>query len=614
MNGKIRVRTNALPALLLVSLTTGLCCAQGRESASGSPAAPGPGAGKVTTVTLTDKVLVKDTMRLGINLGGDAYYSGAALVKKRARENFEGTTYRQCHWGPVWKDNGLGSWFGVGDAWKKVLVGAKYTVLSGPSKGTTGTIKDITTVPFKNKGKMLQLPFFVLDKTITPPPANGGLLVESFRLNEGSFRKLDGHWVSKNDKLVIGDPPPGSFGVASLNLDGSKERAHVRFSTHYQRYGETNGTWNVHLWAKAKSGEPKFLVSASAQGGSTANEELTLTGEWKKYEVQLKVDKVPEPKSAKGSAHLTIVLVASGGEVLVDDVEAWMDGETNPTAFRDDCVAALKKFNPGCIRFLQMGGNTVANCLQPPIRAHAYTSRGASQLGPYVSATRTPYSLHQLYELCEYIDSEPWYCLPGTIGQDEMAQFMEYIGAPADVGYGKVRAELGHPKPWTETLKNIHVEFGNEAWNNAGPYQKGGFNGPDYWKDLIAVGKSSKHYRKNVIFHSAGQAASSGRNQAIMANAPNADRHSVAPYMIQRINKADMKLLDTDEKLDEHPRITVKAHDAEGRALVGHVEVTVGAKSQAHGREPGSTSEGLDESARLTVIAQDAPSVGTGHV
>ena len=50
----------------------------------------------VTTIRITDRVLVKDVQRLGINLGGDAYYSGAALVKKRAQQNFEGTMYRQC--------------------------------------------------------------------------------------------------------------------------------------------------------------------------------------------------------------------------------------------------------------------------------------------------------------------------------------------------------------------------------------------------------------------------------------------------------------------------------------------------------------------------------------
>jgi hypothetical protein len=55
----------------------------------------------LTTVRITSKVLVANCDRLGINLGGDAYYSGAALVKRRVRANFEGTSYRQCHFGPV---------------------------------------------------------------------------------------------------------------------------------------------------------------------------------------------------------------------------------------------------------------------------------------------------------------------------------------------------------------------------------------------------------------------------------------------------------------------------------------------------------------------------------
>ena len=84
---------------------------------------------------------------------------------------------------------------------------------------------------------------------------------------------------------------------------------------------------------------------------------------------------------------------------------------------------------------------------------------------------------------------------------------MEYLGGPPDTPYGRLRTELGHPQPWTKTLGAIHVEFGNEAWNNAGPYQVGGYNGEDYWKDLIAAAKASPYYTPKVIFHAAGQAA-----------------------------------------------------------------------------------------------------------
>ena len=100
---------------------------------------------QTTTITLTDTVLLEDAMRLGINLGGDAYYSGAALVKLRSWANFEGTSYRQCHFGPVQDEHGATTWFsGRWGSWDEILKGAKYTLLSGPAKGTTGTIKEIS--------------------------------------------------------------------------------------------------------------------------------------------------------------------------------------------------------------------------------------------------------------------------------------------------------------------------------------------------------------------------------------------------------------------------------------------------------------------------------------
>jgi alpha-L-arabinofuranosidase len=154
-----------------------------------------------------------------------------------------------------------------------------------------------------------------------------------------------------------------------------------------------------------------------------------------------------------------------------------------------------------------------------------------------------------MYELCAYLECEPWYCLPGTLHNEELAKFMEYLGAPPDVGYGRKRAELGQVKPWTQVFDHIHIEFGNEAWNNAAWYQCGGYNGPDYWKDLIEVGKNSPYYTPKVMFHSAGQAAWSGRNAGILKNAPNADRFSVAPYIVSNLNKEDLEILDGDERL-----------------------------------------------------------------
>jgi hypothetical protein len=492
-----------------------------------------------TVVELADEVLVADTVRFGINLGGDTYYSGAALTKNRAQENFEGASYRQCHFGPMQDEHGATSWFSQPQWWRDLMTEhGYYTILSGPAKGVHGKIKSVGTKQAMHQGKMQDFMYVEFDRKVKSGPPNGGLLVEAYRLN--------GFWSSKNNEISIGDVPPGGFGHAALNLKGSAGKAHYNLSTHYHRYGELNGRWHVRFRAKAKTGQPALTVEASRWG---RRKNVELTHEWARYDEVIVVDRVPESDPGGGDNHLFFRFEATGGDVLVDDIELWMEGDSNPTAFRDDLVATLKRFNPGAIRYLQTGGSTIDNTIAPPMRSHSYSNRKTRTYGPYESHQTDPYSLHQMYELCEHLGSEPWYCLPGTLNERELVNFMEYLGAPADVGYGRKRAELGQVKPWTEVFDHIHIEFGNEAWNNAAWYQCGGYNGPGYWKGLIDAGKSSPYYSPKILFHSAGQAAWSGRNAGILKNAPNADRFSVAPYLVSSLNKRDLDILDNDEKL-----------------------------------------------------------------
>lgn len=504
----------------------------------------------VTTIRVTDEVLVEDTMRLGINLGGDAYYSGAALVKKRARANFEGTMYRTCHFGPGSDAEGVSTWFKPRPPWRELIIGGKYTILSGPSKWSQGTVRDIDTRDYRHQAQMKPFDHFLVDRPLDVSEENPriGIMIERDRTRDGQLRPLDGYWCAKQNEIAIGDVADESFGSAALKLVGKSEKAHYRFATHYQRYGETNGTWRVRWKAKAVDGTPQLVIRPDRNWGEPVT--LQPAGQWKTYEEVIDVNSVPEPDTANDNPHLTFVMEATGGDVLVDDVEIWMDGDENPTAFRDDVVAMLKRFQPGVLRKLQMGGSTVENTIRGPLESFAYDSQPGSRTGPYQRHNTDPYGLHEMYVLCEFLGCDPWYCLPGTITRGEMKSFMEYIGAPPGSGFGRLRAELGQPKPWTEVFDRIHVEFGNEAWNNAGPYQCGGYNGPDYWSDLITTGKESPYCTTGVIFHAAGQASYAGRNEGIMRDCPNADRFSVAPYIIQRFSKDEVaRYYNTPDKL-----------------------------------------------------------------
>ena len=504
----------------------------------------------VTTIRLTDEVLVEDTMRLGINLGGDAYYSGAALVKKRARNNFEGTMYRTCHFGPGSDTDGVSTWFTPRDPWRELIIGGKYTILSGPSKWSQGSVRNIGTREYRHQGQTKSFDHFLLDRPLTVSQENPpiGIMIERDCTRDGQLRSLDGYWCAKQNEIAIGDVADDSFGCAALRLVGSNEKAHYRFATHYQRYGQTNGTWQVRFKAKVVDGAPELAIRPDRNWGKPAT--LLPSGEWRTYAETIQVDSVPEPTGAKDNPHLTFVFEATDGDVLIDDVEIWMEGDENPTAFRDDVVDMLRRYQPGVLRKLQMGGSTIENTIRPPLESFAYASQPGSRTGPYESHNTDPYGLHEMYVLCEYLGCDPWYCLPGTINLDEMKAFMEYLGAPAHTGLGKLRAKLGHPQPWTEVFDRIHIEFGNEAWNNAGSYQCGGYNGPDYWSDLMATGKESPYYTAGIIFHAAGQASYAGRNEGIMGDCPNADCFSVAPYIIQRFSKDEVaRYYNTQDKL-----------------------------------------------------------------
>jgi hypothetical protein len=493
-----------------------------------------------TTIRITDDVKVADVIRLGINTGGDNYWDGA-ITKIRAAENFEGVMYRMISWGPELDENGLAVWFSPArEAWDAMKGKVKFTLLGPPNKGVSGTIKDIGTKKIRD-GR--EITYLIFDRTVEPSDGNkNGILLEYEDLGQGAIRESSNKafWNTEANTAHIGDVPPGSLGRSALWLRGAEGRAHYTFVPMWGSQANQNGPWRVQLWAKRKAGQPTLQVTTESSARAT----LQPTDEWQKHDLRLDVREMPEGK------HVAIRVAASEGEVLVDDVVIWKEErDRNPTAFRDPFVDLVKKLNPGTLRMLQMGGSDVANNLKPPLQQVRWTRDFRDLVrGGRNNARHYKFNLHDYYELCEYVGADPWYCLPGTLHPDEVNTLMEYLGGPAGVGWGKARAELGHPKPWTEVFPRIYIEFGNEAWNPGG-YATGSFNGPDHWKDMIAVGKSSAHYRPNIIFVAGSQAGSPYVTKSVLRDVPNADSYAIAPYMMNQTRAEQIAHLDTDDKL-----------------------------------------------------------------
>ena len=80
--------------------------------------------------------------------------------------------------------------------------------------------------------------------------------------------------------------------------------------------------WNAwELTWLGPGGKPVVAFTPSREEWGEAGQ-VTPAGQWQQHELMLRVDGVPEPDLSRGTQHLTFVLSAEGGSVLIDDVQA----------------------------------------------------------------------------------------------------------------------------------------------------------------------------------------------------------------------------------------------------------------------------------------------------
>ncbi|NLF40322.1 hypothetical protein GX586_12825 [bacterium] len=504
-------------------------------------------AGAVTVVEMQTNVLVRDTIRLGLNMTGNNYYDSPTLVRRDVK-NFEGATYRQCHEGTLFT-NGFATWrcdsnTYIRSGWSAMMDGGAYRILSGPAQDTTGRIAAVSNIYMMtwNSSQSNVVPFFVFDKPVALPGGlpmrNAGFMVQKFLLGEGNLNGTYGYWLQTNCFLATGDVSPNSWGNGALLMVGSTNTAYVRMCSAGQDIADMNGQFEIKLRAKAAAGAPVLWMNVDY--GGFPNTRFTVPGAWSDFVVTATLAGVT------GATQPRFLFSVTNGNVLVDDLSVVHLSDPSPIAFRADTVNVLSNMRPGVLRWLQMGGNTLSNTLLPRLFQHAYMDN-PDKVGPYGSAQYETYGMHEFLELCETLGCESWYVLPGALDPWEMSDLMEYLGAPATTGFGRVRAALGHPEPWTKTLPRINVELGNEIWNAAG-YWWCGYKGPNYWSNMFAIGKASLYYTNTVIFHSAGQNFSSSMASQVLRDAPTADRYSIAPYVLSSLTTNDLALNNTDDR------------------------------------------------------------------
>jgi alpha-L-arabinofuranosidase len=495
---------------------------------------------EVTTVRITDKVLLEGTKRFGLNIGG----RGARLQKKRIRINFEGSIHRRCVLaGPECTKDTITS-FLMDKAWVELINskgGGTFTILSGPQMGVTGRIVSAEFVKKRGKwhgndAKLTDLYAFKLEKPLAAPLAwRDGIRLEVKHIKDGALIGSESY-PNKIGKFSD-DVSPETWGFTSLEF-GPEGKRGIWLRVGSLPRAPKKPVLACSFWAKSVGAPATFTLSRQGAKGVPPLKTVQIGKEWKRYEFDLDMTGVSK----------IMLAIQTSALARLDDISIDVKGYENPTPFDDGTYEIFKGINPSNVRCLQTSGGDVENFLRPKLQRYAASKMGASAGGRY------PYDNSDYYAFCKELKMEPWYNLPGTITKEGVLKYMEYIGAPKDVGLGKLRAESGHPEPWTETLKAIHVEFGNEIWNLAPPYVGCGFSGPDHWEAIIKAAKESPYYKPNVIFHVGGRGFSAGGPptptwKSVPEHVPSADRYTWAPYILHKLSKKDIATLGSDENL-----------------------------------------------------------------
>ncbi len=214
---------------------------------------------------------------------------------------------------------------------------------------------------------------------------------------------------------------------------------------------EAGKKYTCEIWLKQEG----IAAPVTVQVGDRVTEKVEVGTDWKKFTFD-----VPNLEPIGPKTYPLAISSDSPGTLWVDNFLVYEQG-LKPFAVFPKWSEILTEFRPGVLR--SMSGRFLKTL-------DAWISEGFTRKlvwdvnnGPQ---SLSDFSLREQLELCKATGARPWlmtYVLPDD---EEIDHLMEYLGAPADTGYGKLRASHGQVQPWTEVFDAIYVECANEMWND----------------------------------------------------------------------------------------------------------------------------------------------------
>lgn len=542
-----RSHLSALTALFLSPLLT----------ACQRPTAPQPA---ITTITIGPEVLRSNVKRLGINLSGQTFYDSGQMLRNLTFRNpgFEGETWQsilRCKsvTATTCTDENQYAVWPAG-----FLDGATFELVSGPSKGATGTVR-ASTAAANAQGVTL---------TLSSPATAGDFIL--LHLNKPGNAQA-GWWTSLNGGATLTtefkDLSPNTPGKQALRVDATGPNQSAAISSYFdssegRSFVQLTGKFTLAFRAKLISGNNLVAVKSerldTKHGAHTFfSKPIPLTTAWRDYTFTFDAT---EDGTALGTVGLTFAFDHTAA--LLDDVSLTAaPAPNNPTAFRNEVVETLRDLRPGVLRYMDNGtnfGSSLDNLLAPP---SARLRTGAST--QLTVQEDIPLGLHEFLTLAKAVGAEPWFAMPPGTSPTQAANLIEYLSGAPTTHYGAIRASLGQTAPWTSVFSQIHLELGNEEWNGRS------FAGSSM-ADPTAYGR-----RAEAIFHAIRTAPTftAGKfdlvlgswatvpwwTQQEVASSSGFDSVAVAPYLFNDFNDSSSSeaifgpMLAQPESVDSRP-------------------------------------------------------------
>ncbi len=247
------------------------------------------------------------------------------------------------------------------------------------------------------------------------------------------------------ENSYVGDHTP------RVSLPGGRKAAGLR----QDRMGLVGGKdYSVRIVLAGEASAAPIEVSLIWGSGATMRETIfieELSGEYRKIPLRFHV--------GNSTDNGRIEIVSRGtGSFLIGTVS--LMPADNILGWRSDTVALLKELNSPVYRW--PGGNFVSGYdwkdgigdpdRRPPRKNPAWTGIEHNDVG-----------LHEFMDLMREIDAEPFVAVNTGLGGAESArELVEYSNTATDTPMGKLRAENGHPKPFTLTWWAV----GNEMYGD----------------------------------------------------------------------------------------------------------------------------------------------------